>query len=92
MRRIPFITSGRRRLSWKLAIVSSTFFQRTTLYASFSGSARRTTFANGSSAGSETIYVGERWSIVTCSASPAIAGTSVTAVAPQPITTTRLPA
>jgi hypothetical protein len=36
--------------------------------------------------------VGERCSIVTFPASPAIAGTSVTAVAPLPITTTRLPA
>ncbi|CAJ0692434.1 hypothetical protein LMG19089_01001 [Ralstonia edaphis] len=38
------------------------------------------------------MYVGERCSIVTCCAVPAIAGTSVTAVAPLPITTTRLPA
>jgi hypothetical protein len=42
--------------------------------------------------GIETMYVGERWSIVTCAAFSAIAGTSVTAVAPLPITTTRLPA
>ncbi len=44
-----------------------------------------------SNAGSENTYDGERCSIVTCAASPAIAGTSVTAVAPLPITTTFLP-
>ena len=42
--------------------------------------------------GRDTKYVGERWSIVTCSHSPAIAGTSVAAVAPEPITSTCLPA
>ena len=35
--------------------------------------------------------VGVRCSIVTCSASPAMAGMSVAAVAPEPITTTFLP-
>jgi hypothetical protein len=35
------------------------------------------------------MYVGERCSIVTWPAVAAIAGTSVTAVAPLPITTTR---
>ena len=35
--------------------------------------------------------MGERCSMVTCAASGAIAGTSVTAVAPLPITTTFLP-
>src|SRR5579883_3495081 len=40
-----------------------------------------------SSAGIETMYVGERWSMVTCAAVRAIAGTSVTAVAPLPTTT-----
>jgi hypothetical protein len=37
------------------------------------------------------MYVGERCSIVTCAARSVSAGTSVTAVAPLPITTTRLP-
>jgi hypothetical protein len=37
------------------------------------------------------MYDGERCSIVTCPARRAIAGTSVTAVAPLPITTTCLP-
>jgi cation diffusion facilitator CzcD-associated flavoprotein CzcO len=37
-------------------------------------------------------YPGVRWSMVTCAALSAIAGTMVTAVAPEPITTTRLPA
>ena len=45
-----------------------------------------------SRAGREATYVGERCSIVTCPAVPAIAGTSVTAVAPLPITTTFCPA
>ena len=35
--------------------------------------------------------VGERCSIVTCAASDAMLGISVAAVAPDPITTTRLP-
>ena len=38
------------------------------------------------------MYVGERCNMVTWAAVVAIAGTSVTAVAPLPITTTRLPA
>jgi len=38
------------------------------------------------------IQVGERWSIVTWAAVSASAGTSVTAVAPEPMTTMRLPA
>ena len=38
------------------------------------------------------MYVGERCNMVTCAALSAIDGTMVTAVAPDPITTTRLPA
>jgi hypothetical protein len=38
-----------------------------------------------------TKYVGERCSSVTCSQSPAMAGTSVAAVAPEPMTSTCLP-
>ena len=38
------------------------------------------------------MYVGERCSIVTCAARFASSGTRVTAVAPLPITTMRLPA
>ena len=56
------------------------------------GNARRNTLASGSFAGIETMYVGERCSIVTCAASSASDGMSVTAVAPEPITTTFLPA
>ncbi len=44
-----------------------------------------------SNAGRENTYDGERCSMVTCAASPAIVGTRVTAVAPLPITTTFLP-
>ena len=48
--------------------------------------------ATGSRPGSERTYVGERCSIVTWPAPAfAIAGTSVTAVAPEPMTTTFLP-
>ena len=42
-------------------------------------------------AGTRPIHVGERCSIVTCAARSAIDGTSVTAVAPLPMTTTRKP-
>ena len=42
--------------------------------------------------GLETTYVGERCSIVTCEACRAMLGTSVIAVAPEPITTTFLSA
>jgi hypothetical protein len=42
--------------------------------------------------GRAPIQVGVRWSMVTCAAFSAIAGTIVTAVAPEPITTTRFPA
>ncbi len=91
-RMIAFIRLGRRLLSWKLSICSRTFFQRTIEYRSRSRNAGLRSFsASGSWAGNETMYVGERCSIVTCSARSAIAGTSVTAVAPLPITTTRLP-
>ena len=48
--------------------------------------------ASASFAGRENIQVGVRWSIVTCFAFSAIAGTMVTAVAPEPITTTFLSA
>ena len=69
---------------------NSTFFQRVSRYASFTGSTRRRPFAMKSSAGIEMTYVGERCSIVTCAAVFAISGTIVTAVAPLPMTTTRL--
>ena len=90
-RRKFFTRVGARRLSWKLATPSATFFHRATAYAAFAGSQRRGASARGSREGSEMTYVGERWSMVTCAARSAIAGTRVTAVAPLPITTTRLP-
>ena len=52
---------------------------------------QRASRAGRGPAGDRT-YDGERCSIVTCPAVPAIAGTSVTAVAPLPMTTTFLPA
>ena len=48
--------------------------------------------ASASSDGRATTQVGERCSMVTCAAVLASSGTSVTAVAPLPMTTTRLPA
>ncbi len=66
-------------------------FQRATACASRSGSTRRSRGARASVLGSETTYDGERCSIVTCAARSAIAGTMVTAVAPEPITSTRRP-
>ena len=45
---------------------SPTFFQRVTSYAILLGSVRRKTAAITSTAGSATMYVGERCSIVTC--------------------------
>jgi hypothetical protein len=44
-----------------------------------------------SRAGIDTIQLGERCSMVMWAVRAAISGTSVTAVAPLPITTTRLP-
>ena len=46
----------------------------------------------GSRSGREMIQVGERCSIVTCPAFRASEGSSVIAVAPLPMMTTRLPA
>jgi hypothetical protein len=60
-------------------------------YAAPAGSRFATAAAIGSTEGRAATYVGERCSIVTCAAVGAIAGTSVIAVAPLPITTTRLP-
>ena len=53
---------------------------------------RRSRFASRSSDGRDAIQVGERCSIVTWAALCASAGTRVTAVAPLPMTTMRLPA
>ncbi len=55
------------------------------------GNTRRSRFASGSFSGIDTMYVGDRCNIVTCVASLASDGMSVTAVAPEPITTTFLP-
>jgi hypothetical protein len=71
---------------------SSTFFQRTIESAACSGNFSRSQFASLSWSGRATMYVGERCNMVTFAALSASAGTSVTAVAPLPITTTRLPA
>jgi hypothetical protein len=73
-------------------MVSRMDFQRAIRYANVVGKFRRSQFAAGSSVGAVTMYVGERCNMVTCAACSANAGTSVTAVAPLPITTTRLPA
>ena len=57
-----------------------------------SGRTRFSTDVIGFLSGTDTMYAGERWSIVTWPAFSASEGTSVTAVAPLPMTTTRLPA
>ena len=67
------------------------FFHRTAAYARRSGSTLRSSPAIGSLPGSDSTYDGERCSMVTRAALSASAGTSVTAVAPLPMTTTRLP-
>jgi hypothetical protein len=71
---------------------SSSRCQRMTALAAPAGSSRRSDFARPSSDGRDSIQVGERCSIVTFAALCASAGTSVTAVAPLPMTTTRRPA
>ncbi len=73
-------------------IVNRMFFQRVSASARRNGRRRRSLAATGSTEGRATIQVGERCSMVTCAACSASAGTSVTAVAPLPMTTTRLPA
>ena len=60
--------------------------------ARLAGTVRGAPLPVGSMRRQVMMYVGERCSIVMCPASAAIAGISVTAVAPLPITTTRLPA
>ena len=65
------------------------FFDRMTRWASRGGSFARNVSASLSRPGIAPIQLGLRWSIVTCAARSAIAGTSVTAVAPLPMTTTR---
>ncbi len=70
------------------------FFARTTRWASRGGSSAWIRWAFRSRLGTALTHVGERWSMVTCAAawSPSsMAGTRVTAVAPEPTTTTRFP-
>ena len=58
-------------------------------YAVPAGRCSRSQFAMRSSSGIDTTYVGDRCSIVTCAAFFASSGTSVTAVAPLPMTYSR---
>ena len=68
------------------------FFHRVTAYDRRSPTSFVRRFLTASLPGTEMTYVGERCSIVTWAAPvAAIAGTRVTAVAPEPMTTTRLP-
>ena len=83
--------SGFLRIRLYTSCWNAVFFFRVIEYASLSGSTLRNPLAIASTSGPAATYVGERCSIVTCAASPAIAGTRVTAVAPEPITTTRFP-
>ena len=68
------------------------FLRRIIRAADLRGISRRSQRVSGSIAGRGTTKLGERCSIVTCAAFSASAGTRVTAVAPLPITTMRLPA
>ena len=69
------------------------FFQRVTAYDRRSPTSCVSRCLTASLPGTERTYVGERCSIVTWAApAAASAGTRVTAVAPEPMTTTRLPA
>jgi len=66
-------------------------FQRTMLCASRRGTLPCNFSTQESVDGIRATYVGERWSMVTDAPWAARAGTRVTAVAPLPMTTTRLP-
>ena len=91
LRMKPRTIRGLRRLSWKSAVETVTFFHRVTAYDALGPRTFRALVAKPSRAGSDRMYVGERCSIVTCAAPLlASAGTSVTAVAPEPMTTTLL--
>ncbi len=92
LRQIFLNVCGRRRLRAYIAWIVSTFFARTIRCAAGAGSTFCRPTAIWSTAGSESTHVGERCSIVTCSAVGAIDGTNVIAVAPLPMTTTFLPA
>lgn len=67
------------------------FFARTNRWAASGGSTARAQSAAMSRRGSGNTHVGERCSIVTCSARSAIDGAKVMAVAPLPMITTRRP-
>jgi hypothetical protein len=83
---------GNRRAIRYWADWNRMLFQRLTTYAGFAGSVLFIRTVNGSTSGSEPMYVGERCSIVTCPAPElARAGINVTAVAPLPMTTISLP-
>ncbi len=70
-----------------------TICARTCSWISMSGTpAARSSSASSLRLAPTKKNVGERWSMVTCSQSYAMFGINVAAVAPEPITTTRLPA
>ena len=73
-------------------MLNAMFLARAARWAACAGRYLRNTSANASVGGSGLIQVGERWIMVTCAAVLASSGTSVTAVAPDPITAIRLPA
>ncbi len=84
--------SGKRWQKLNRASMNTMFLVRITRCATLVGSLSRSLSATASRSGTEPIQVGLRCSIVTCAAVGAMAGTRVTAVAPLPMTTTRLPA
>ena len=71
---------------------SSRYLNRISLEESHIGSQRLSVGIDGSTAGIDATYDGERWIMVTCVAERARAGRSVMEVAPEPIRVMRLDA
>jgi hypothetical protein len=84
-------SSGLRLLIWYTAACAPKNAARAAWCTTLSGKKRRSRGDTRSSRGMVSTYVGERCSMVMCAALSAMEGTSVTAVAPEPMTTTRLP-
>ncbi len=83
---------GKRRQNPQTRAPFQMFLRRAIRWPRSSPKTLRSRSARASPRGTGMMYVGVRCTMVTCPASRAIAGTSVTAVAPLPITATLLPA
>ena len=92
LRNCVLVRSGALRAKVYMGGLRCTSSNARLWYRSSSDTRPRSFIASGSAAGTDAMYVGDRCSIVTCSAVFAGFGSRVTAVAPLPITTTRLPA